>query len=188
VALSRPEPGRPPGRRAAVLGLALWAGLAPGCAAWDKAFHRQAAEVPAPAPMVDISDMQAPEADTPGDVQRALALADAGRPEVALALLDAALKAESVPEDEGLYWVAVLRLSPPISDTEGARHALRDLVQRHPDGARGRAAATLLSLLDKVETLEADNASLHKDLKRLLDIDVEAQRKRQEGAATKTTP
>jgi tetratricopeptide (TPR) repeat protein len=121
-------------------------------------------------------------------VQRALALAAAGRPEVALALLDAALKAESVPEDEGLYWVAVLRLSPPISDKEGARNTLRELVKLHPDGARGRAAATLLSLLDKVEILEADNASLHKDLKRLLDIDVEAQRKRQEGTTTTTTP
>jgi tetratricopeptide (TPR) repeat protein len=185
---SRPEPGRPLGRCAAGLGLALWTGLAPGCAAWDKAFHRQAAEVPAPASVVEVPDLEAPEADTPGDVQRALALADAGRPEVALALLNAALKAESVPEDEGLYWVAVLRLSPPISDKEGARNTLRELVKLHPDGARGRAAATLLSLLDKVEILEADNASLHKDLKRLLDIDVEAQRKRQEGTTTTTTP
>jgi hypothetical protein len=176
---SRPEPGRPLGRCAAGLGLALWTGLAPGCAAWDKAFHRQAAEVPAPASVVEVPDLEAPEADTPGDVQRALALADAGRPEVALALLDAALKAESVPEDEG---------SPPISDKEGARNTLRELVKLHPDGARGRAAATLLSLLDKVEILEADNASLHKDLKRLLDIDVEAQRKRQEGTTTTTTP
>lgn len=178
----RPGPGPAPGRFAALLGLALWACLATGCAAWTRA-HTHPGEAPPPAPVAEVPEVSPPEADSLGDVQRALALADAGRPEVALALLDAALKAESVPEDEGLYWIGVLRLAPPISDRAGGRQALADLVARHPDGARGRAAATLLSLLDDVDRLSAENASLEKDLKRLLDIDVEAQRKRQGGGA-----
>lgn len=182
----RPGPGPARGRFAAGLGLALWAGLAPGCAAWDRLVHPRATP-PAPAAQAapgEAPAVEAPEPDGRGDVQRAVALADAGRPEVALALLDAALKAESVPEEEGLYWVAVLRLSPPVSDREGARRALTELVQRHPDGARGRAAASLLDLLDEVDRLSTENASLQKDLKRLLDIDVEAQRKRQGGGGT----
>jgi hypothetical protein len=174
------------GRFAPGLALAVWAGVAPGCAAWDKAFHHHQG----PSDAVEASEVPAvsPGPAVPTDVQRALALADAGRPEVALALLDAALKSETVPEDEGLYWVGVLRLSPPISDRTGARKALADLVRLHPDGARGHAAATLLGLLDQVDSLGAENASLQKDLKRLLDIDVEAQRKRQGGAAAPATP
>jgi len=176
----RPGPGPGGGRFAPGLALALWAGLAPGCAAWHQAFH--SGEAP-PAAVVEAPEVGVPGSDSPGDVQRALALADAGRPEVALALLDAALRSETVPEDEGLYWVGVLRLSAPVSDRAGGRKALAQLVRLHPDGARGRAAATLLTLLDEVDRLGAENASLQKDLKRLLDIDVEAQRKRQGGTA-----
>jgi len=175
------------GRFAPGLALAVWAGVAPGCAAWDKAFHHRQG---GPPDAVEASEVPAVGSGpaAPTDVQRALALADAGRPEVALALLDAALESETVPEDEGLYWIGVLRLSPPVSDRAGARKALADLVRLHPDGARGHAAVTLLGLLDKVDSLEGENASLQKDLKRLLDIDVEAQRKRQGGAAAPATP
>jgi len=180
MGLRRPGPGPGFGRFAPGLALALWAGLAPGCAAWHQALHHKDGS-PAAAEMTPAVGIA--RSDSPGDVQRALALADAGRPEVALALLDAALKSETVPEDEGLYWVGVLRLSAPVSDRDGGRRALTQLVRLHPDGARGRAATALLSLLDEVDRLGTENASLQKDLKRLLDIDVEAQRKRQGGAA-----
>jgi hypothetical protein len=171
----RPDRASPGGGRLG-LALALWAGLGPGCAPLFP---------PTPAPAVAEGSRPALAEDVAHEpVSRALDLADAGRPEAALALLDAALKAGTAPEEETLYWIGMLRLAEPVGDRVGGREALTRLADRYPEGTRGRAAAALLTLLDEVDRLAADNAALHRDLKQLLDIDVEAQRKRREGAAT----
>jgi hypothetical protein len=174
-------PGPEAGRVLPGLLLALWGGQVWGCA---PLFHA----APPPAPNAEAAAPPAPRAPAgpegvreTGAVERALALADAGRPQAGLILLKGALQAGTAPEEDALYWIGMLSLAPPVSDRAGGREALAALVKRHPDGARGRAAAALLALLEEVDRLEAENASLHQDMKQLLDIDVEAQKKRRGG-------
>lgn len=119
-----------------------------------------------------------------GPVERALALAGAGQPRDAVGVLEAALQTGAAPEEEALYWLGILRLALPVPDRAGGREALERLARRFPDGARGQAASGLLTLLDELDRLTADNAALREDLKKLLDIDVEAQRKRRTPGTT----
>ncbi len=94
------------------------------------------------------------------------------------AVITKALADQRTNEDDLLYHVALLLLSPKISDRDGARLVLNRLLESYPNSPRRRAANTLLTLLDRLAELEADNASLRQDLNQILDIDLEAERAR----------
>lgn len=172
------RPGRSVSLAAGLL-LALAAGLLSACGPFNR-MHAPADRTTA----ASRPEMGPAAAGAPGPVARALALAEAGQPRDAVRILEAAVEAGDAPEDEALYWLGILRLAPPVSDRAGGREALDRLARRHPDGALGHAAAGLVQLLDDVERLGTDNTALREDLKKLLDIDVEAQRKRQSPGAT----
>jgi hypothetical protein len=175
----RPTRKDRPGLLAAGLLLALGTALLPGCAQW-RAMHAPAAEPP----VAYRSEMGPAASGAPGPVTRALALADAGQGFDAVRALEEAVEAADPPNVEALYWLGILRLAPPVSDRAGGRDALERVTRHDPDGALGHAAAGLLALLDEVDRLGTDNTALREDLKKLLDIDVEAQRKRQAPGTT----
>jgi hypothetical protein len=175
----RPTPKDRPGLLAAGLLLALGAAVLPACAQW-RAMHAPAGE----STVAYRSEMGPAASGAPGPVTRALALANAGQGFDAVRVLEEAVEAQDPPSVEALYWLGVLRLAPPVSDRAGGRDALERVTRREPDGALGHVAAGLLTLLDEVDRLGTDNAALREDLKKLLDIDVEAQRKRQAPGTT----
>jgi len=140
--------------------------------------------VPAPAEPAEgpiTVPVPSPEAAAPGvqdPVEEARALVARDQVDAAMALLKRTLADGTASAEDALYWIAVLSFGPPISDPEQGSAALSRLLDEYPDGAHRHEAKALKVLLDRVDQLQADNASLKGDLQKLLNIDVEAQRQR----------
>ncbi len=96
----------------------------------------------------------------------------------AKALIAAAMAEPRVNEDDLLYQMGLLLLSPEIADRDGAERIFRRLIKRVPTSPYQRAAKTLLSLLAQLDELESNNKSLREDMRKILDIDLESERLR----------
>ncbi len=95
-------------------------------------------------------------------------------------------------EDETLYQLGLLLLTPRVGDFQGAQEAMTLLLARYPDSPRKRSAEAVARLL---KTLEKTNKSLSKmgvenrvlrskvraiqaDMERIVNIDLETERQR----------
>ena len=114
-------------------------------------------------------------------VAEAMRLVDADKPRAAMVVLEKAIEAAEGPEDELLYRLGMLRLSPMITDHAGARAAFSRITDGYPDSPYRDAARAILGLIDQMDAYKAENASLREDLKKILDIDLEAERLRRGG-------
>ncbi|MBI5137115.1 MAG: hypothetical protein HZA24_07225 [Nitrospirae bacterium] len=99
-------------------------------------------------------------------------------PADAAALLRSALAEGRAPADALLFELGLVLLAPGIDDRPAARAAFDKLISAHPASPHRAAALGLRALLDQAKALQADNAALRDDLKRIMDIDLETQRQR----------
>ncbi len=155
--------------RWASLGLAATLALASGCANMEW-------QIPPPGPdepPAIAAPQPVPQAD-PAQVAGEI-MADVSDVKV---LMDLAGVDPRVDEDVLLYQMGLLLLAPDRADSGGAKKVLTRLVKQFPNSPHRRAADTLLALLARLNALEADNASLHEDMRKILDIDLESERQR----------
>jgi len=149
----------------------------PGCAALQGMQHRHGV---APASATPATPRPA---DTPAtSVEGARALVAKGRHQEALAALDRALSQHKGQEDAVLMEKAVILASAEVADYPHAQEALDLLLRKHPRSTYGPLAATLADVLARLRKSAQDNEALRQDLKQILDIDMEAERRRRSGS------
>ncbi len=105
-------------------------------------------------------------------VAKAQKLVNSDRHLEAITTLETALKTESPWEDELLYRLGVILVTPEVADHDRAREVFRQLLTEHPDSPRRLSAEALTTVLNRLSAVETD-------LKQIVDIDVEAERQRQ---------
>jgi len=114
-------------------------------------------------------------------VDGARSLVSKGRHQDAVAELERALARKSGAEDVLLLELGMVLASPEVADYPRAREVLNQLLKKHPRSTHRHAAHALADLLEKLDKLNADNEALRQDLKQILDIDLEAERRRRGG-------
>lgn len=107
-------------------------------------------------------------------VGRADALATEGRPGEGVALFEEALGRPGAPQAALRYNLALFVLRTDPNGKTRARAELEKLLADHPRSPYQASAEALLSLIKEM-------ASLQEDLRKIVDIDVEAERRRLEG-------
>lgn len=83
---------------------------------------------------------------------------------------------------DALYAAGYARLHPrnPNADLEAALREFQRLVKAYPEGERRDEAQTWITLLTQLAEVRAEREKLRGDLQRLLDLDVESEKKRRE--------
>lgn len=114
----------------------------------------------------------------------AAALLDHGR--FAEAIRGFTAVAERYPKharaQDALYASGYARLHPrnADADTDAAVRDFQRLVKAYPNGPRSAEAQTWIGVLTQLGHLRAEREKLRSDLQRLLDLDVESEKKRRE--------